>query len=176
MSYELDKKRLLYNKSEDLYFIAYNILLILYKLGCNNKANQFKDYRKLAFLIPIISDSTTTRLVTDYYDNKNEPNFNIKNSLNKLYFKSIENIILIRYVLIILEQKGIITIESEEDKTNVYFNDYKKHIEFCENNIFKEEIKNIAELKLNIYKLRTLKYITFIDKVFKKNGVVVWEV
>lgn len=176
MNYDLDKKRLLYNQSEDLHFITYNILLILYHLGCCSKKNKFKDYRKLAFLISIISDNTVTMLARDYYDRINEPNGNIVDSLNKLYFKSIENIILIRYVLIILEQKGVIEIESEDNKTNIYLLDHKKYTEFCSSEKFNEEIQNITILRSSIAKLRTIKYITFIDKMFKKNGVAVWEV
>lgn len=176
MNYELDKKRLLYNQSEDLYFITYNILLILYHLGCYSKKSEFKDYRKLSFLISIISDNMSSILASDYYDRKNEPNENIIESLNKLYFRSIENIILIRYVLIILEQKGVIEIVGEDNKTNIYLLDYEKYTEFCGSKKFNEEIQNINILKLSISKLKMIKYITFIDKMFKKNGVAVWEI
>lgn len=176
MSYELDKKRLLYNQSEDLYFITYNILLILYHLGSYSIKSEFNDYRKLAFLISIISNNKTTMLAGDYYGMLNEPNENIKENLNKLYFKSIENIVLIRYVLIILEEKGVVEINSNNDKTNIFLVDYQKYKDFCTSEKFNEEIKNINTLKLRMSKLRTIKYITFIEKMFKQNGVAVWEV
>lgn len=176
MNKKLDEKRLLYNQSEDLYFITYNILLILYHLGCNNKKSEFKDYRKLAFLISIVSDKKITTLVKDYYNNLNTPNNAIKDSINKLYFESIENMVLIRYVLIILEEKEVIKIESEKERTNVYLVNIEKYKELLISDKFEDEINNIKVLKESIYRLNWIKYITFIGNMFKKNGVAVWEV
>ncbi|BCC09478.1 hypothetical protein BCM0060_p2144 (plasmid) [Bacillus cereus] len=95
----------MYNKSEDLYFVTYNIILILYYLGSISKEKAFKDYRKLAFIIPIISDDKNITILLDYYKGKLNPNKNIQSVINRLYYDSIENIILIRYVLMILEKK-----------------------------------------------------------------------
>lgn len=176
MNKELDEKRLLYNKSEDLYFIAYNILLILYYLGCNDEKSEFKDYRKLTFLISIVSDKKITTLVKDYYDNLNTPNKSIRDSISRLYFNSIENIVLIRYVLIILEERGIIKINSEKDRTNIQLANINICKELLTSNKFEEEISNINILKKCVNRLSSIKYITFVDKLFKKNGVAVWEV
>ncbi|MGO5092634.1 hypothetical protein [Clostridium sp. LCP25S3_F10] len=176
MDKKLNEKRLLYNKSEDLHFITYNILLILYHLGCIDEKKELKDYRKLSFLISIVPDDKITLLVKDYYDMTNIANESIKDSINKLYFQSIENIILIRYVLLILEERHILKINNKKNSSNIYLVNVNKYKEFLISEKFEEEIKNIKVLKKNISRLSSIKYITFIDKLFKKNGVAVWEV
>lgn len=176
MDKKLHEKRLLYNKSEDLYFITYNILLILYHLGCIDEKKKFKDYRKLSFLISIVPDHNITLLAKDYYNGTNIANESIKDSINKLYFQSIENIILIRYVLLILEERQILKIDNEENSSSIHLVNVDKYKEFLISEKFEEEIENIKMLKKNIYRLSSIKYITFIDNLFKKNGVAVWEV
>lgn len=176
MDKKLDEKRLLYNKSEDLHFITYNILLILYHLGCIDEKKEFKDYRKLSFLISIVPDDKMTLLAKDYYNGTNIANESIKDSINKLYFQSIENIILIRYVLLILEERQILKIDNKENSSSIHLVNVDKYKEFLISEKFEEEIENIKILKKNIYRLSSIKYITFIDNLFKKNGVAVWEV
>ncbi|MEK4871225.1 hypothetical protein [Niallia sp. FSL W8-1348] len=175
MDKQFDKKRLMYNKSEDLYFITYNIILILYHLKCINSKKQFKDYRKLVFLIPIISDDRMTSIFIDYYKGNNKPNKVISNVINRLYYDSIENIVLIRYILMILESKEIITLVNEANKTNLYIN----KIDVCEllvkDSRFTKEVGRIETIKNNINRLSIVNYMTFVDNFFKGNGVAIWE-
>ncbi|MGN4752792.1 hypothetical protein COM24_08760 [Bacillus toyonensis] len=175
MNKQFDKKRLTYSRSEDLYFITYNIILILYHLNCVNKKKQFKDYRKLVFLIPIISDDKLTTIFLDYYKGKNTPNKTIRNVINRLYYESIENIILIRYVLMILERKEIITLVNDTNKTNIYLNKIENCAMLVRDNRFSREIERIGKVKNNINRISILNYMTFVDNFFKRNGVAIWE-
>lgn len=175
MDKQFDKKRLMYNKSEDLYFVTYNIILILYYLGSVNKEKVFKDYRKLAFIIPIISDDKNITILLDYYKGKLNPNKNIQSVINRLYYDSIENIILIRYVLMILEKKEIIILVNEANKTNLYINKIEDCEKLASNTMFNREASRILKLKKGVSSIRTLKYITFVDNFFKRNGVAIWE-
>lgn len=175
MNKDFSEKRLIYDEWEDLYFIAYNILLILYYLECFDEKREFKDYRKLSFLINIISSEKQTSIVRDYYDKKNNINNSIKKSINNLYFNSIDNIVLIRYVLVILEKREVIKITSEKNRTNIYILNKEKYKELLESNKFSDEIQNIKTVKKTVKSLRGLLYITFIKKIFKENGVAIWE-
>lgn len=175
MNKQFDKKRLMYSKSDDLYFITYNIILILYHLNCTNKEKPFKDYRKLVFLIPIIADQKITTILLDYYKEKNSPNRNILGEMNRLYYDSLENLVLIRYVLMILESKNIITLVNDENKTNVYINNIEECKSLVSNIRFEKETQRILKIKKGINRLSTINYMTFVENFFKRNGVAIWE-
>ncbi|WP_404459293.1 hypothetical protein [Sutcliffiella horikoshii] len=170
-----EKKRLMYNNGEDLYFLTYSIVLILYHLKCISEEKQFKDYRKLVFLIPIMADEKKTTILIDYYKEKNVPNRNIHREINRLYYDSIQNLTLLRYVLIILEKKGVIKLVNDENKTNIYISDVEKCEFLANDSRFSNEKYRILSLKKNINRLSTLNYITFVDNFFKRNGVAIWE-
>lgn len=170
-----NKKRLLYNNSEDLYFLTYNIILILHYLECVNPNNTFKDYRKLIFLIPIISRDNNTTLLCDYYKKKLQPNNNISKEIGRIYYDSIEDVALIRYLLIILEKKDIIALVAEDNKTNLYLKQSTILKEFVNNEKFTLEKERINKIKNNVTRIKSLKYMTFVNNFFKSNGVAIWE-
>lgn len=172
---DIKKKRLLYDKSEDIHFAIYNILLLLYYLGCTNEKKAFRDYRKLTFLIPIISDEVLNTIFIDYYRGKNEINKNIRRRLIRIYNGGIENISFIRYILLILEKNNFIKLIEEESKINLYLCKQSSLEEFLENAIFKDEIRCINNIKNSNYQLAKVSYSTFINNLFKVNGVSVWE-
>lgn len=171
---EFDLKRLLYNENEDLYMITYSIILILYELN-NTGRNYFKDYRKLVFLIPIISDNELTQIFSDYYKGKTQANNSIRHELEKLYYNSFQNITMLRYVLLLLEKKEMVQLQSEEGKTNVVLIRDNIAELFAQNNIFGSEISNIRKVRSTVPRIRTINYITVVDNLFKLNGVLVWE-
>ncbi|MDX8361646.1 hypothetical protein [Cytobacillus sp. IB215316] len=175
MNKDFNRKRLMYNNSEDLYFITYNIILLLYHLNCIGENKPFNDYRKLVFLIPIISDEKKTTILLDYYKGNLKPNRNIHREINRLYYDSIENITLIRYVLMILEREEIIKLINVESRTNLYISNIEKSKDIASNLRFKDEKERILKLKKKIRMLSRLNYLTFVDCFFKRNGVAIWE-
>mgnify|MGYP000730946582 FL=1 len=172
---DIKKKRLLYDKGEDIYFSIYNILLLLKYLECVNEDKAFKDYRKLTFLIPIISDEVINTIFIDYYRAKNKINKNIRRRLSKIYNEGIENIAFIRYILLILEKNNIIKLISEENKVDLYLCEKDKLEKFLLNPIFSDEVRRISNIKSNKYQIAKVSYSTFINNLFKINGVSVWE-
>ena len=170
-----NKKRLLYDVNEDLYFFTYNILLILNNLECDNEENTFKDYRKLVFLIQFLSSEINTRILIDYYRGKIKINKNIRSILNDIYINGIEKIQFIRYVLLILEKHNLIRLVNEENSINLYLLDKGKQNGFLEGEIFKKDIQNILNIKKSIGIIKKVKYSTFINNIFKENEVKVWE-
>lgn len=168
-------KRLLYNNSEDLYFLTYNIILILSILDCKTENTCFKDYRKLIFLIPIISNEKNTQLLLNYYKSDVKPNANIIKELNRIYYDAIETITLIRYLLLILEKRKIINIIVENNKVNIYLLESEKIKMFTQNPIFEKEKKRIELIKEKVKYLKKINYMTFVENLFKVNGVAIWE-
>lgn len=172
---DIKKKRLLYDKSEDIYFSIYNILLILNYLGCINEDKAFEDYRKLTFLIPIISDETLNTIFVNYYRGKCKVNKNIRRRLSKIYNGGIESIPLIRYILLILEEKNFIKLIEEKNKVNLYLCQQSNLENFLGNEIFEDEIRYINNIKRGNYQIAKVSYSTFINNLFKVNGVSIWE-
>ena len=172
---DIKKKRLLYDKSEDIYFSIYNILLLLYYLGCVNEDKAFKDYRKLTFLIPLISDEVLNTIFVNCYRGKIEINRNIRRRLNRIYNGGIENISFIRYILLILEKNNFIKLIGEENKVNLYLCQQNNLENLLENTIFVDEIRCINNIKSGNYQIAKVSYSTFINNLFKVNGVSVWE-
>ncbi|AMR05749.1 hypothetical protein [Bacillus thuringiensis] len=175
MNDNFKEKRLLYNNSEDLYFLAYNLILILSVLDCKTNKSSFKDYRKLIFLIPIISNEKNTQLLLNYYKNDIKPNAHIIKELNRIYYDAIETITLIRYLLLILEKRNIIKIIVEDKKVNIYLLENETIKMFIQDNKFEKEKRRIIDIKGKIKTLKRLNYMTFVNNFFKINGVAIWE-
>lgn len=175
MNDNFKEKRLLYNNSEDLYFLAYNLILILSVLDCRTEKSSFKDYRKLIFLIPIISDEKSTQLLLNYYKNSINPNENIVKELNRIYYDAIETITLLRYLLLILEKRNIIKIVTGDNKVNIYLLENETIKTFTQSSKFEKEKRRIVEIKEKVKSLKRLNYMTFVDNFFKANGVAIWE-
>jgi len=175
MEKDFEKRRLVYNKSEDLNFIAYNVLLLLHHLNCTNSQRKFNDYRKLVFLISIISDDKKTSILTDYYKEGIIANKNIRTVINRLYYDSIEHLTLIRYLLVILEKKGVVKLVMESNKTNVFIENSRDFLIFFEDERFIKEKRRIEKIQQKIPRIRSINYMTFIENFFKRNGVAIWE-
>ncbi|MDM5226067.1 hypothetical protein QUF73_07570 [Cytobacillus sp. NJ13] len=175
MNDNFKEKRLLYNNSEDLYFLAYNLILILSVLDCKTDKSSFKDYRKLIFLIPIISNEKNTQLLLNYYKSYIKPNAHIIKELNRIYYDAIETITLIRYLLLILEKRNIIKIVVEDNKVNIYLLENETIKMFIQDTKFEKEKRRIIDIKGKVKSLKRLNYMTFVDNFFKANGVAIWE-
>lgn len=175
MNDNFKEKRLLYNNSEDLYFLAYNLILILSVLDCKTEKSSFKDYRKLIFLIPIISNEKNTQLLLNYYKSDIKPNAHIIKELNRIYYDAIETITLLRYLLLILEKRNIIKIVVEDNKVNIYLLENETIKMFIQDTKFEKEKRRIIDIKGKVKLLKRLNYMTFVDYFFKANGVAIWE-
>ena len=85
----MNRKRLLYETTEDIYFYMYNILLILNTFECISEEKSFQDYRKLSFLIDIISNDENYKLFIKYYGKKQEAKSRNLRKLQYLYYDGI---------------------------------------------------------------------------------------
>lgn len=169
-----NRKRLLYETNEDIYFYIYNILLILHTLDCKSEDTSFQDYRKIAFIIDIISNEDSFQLFIKYYGGKQEINNDIKRKLQNIYYEGIEKIKFLRYVLLIMEKNNFIVIEKKDNKVNIFLIEENNKKEFFENKRFTEVVNHIRSIP-RIKTLVKVSYKTFIKNIFKENGVAIWE-
>jgi len=170
-------KRLKFAKSEDTYFLVYNVLLILFYLGAILPQKKLKDYRKLGHLIQCITNDDYYFLFKDYYKTDIIANENIKLSLKKLYLKSIENIENLKLVLLLLEDRKLITLVKESEKeTNIWLNTNSELITFIESELFLEEQDKLKEILSKESRLKTITYKTFLKNLYVQNEVETWDI
>lgn len=169
-----NRKRLLYDINEDIYFYTYNIIFILNTLQCYSSEESFKDYRKLVFLIDFISNRTDCDIFIKFYKGKLVPNETIKRYLRDKYYLGMEKIRFLRYILLMMEKHGYIKLENEDKRANVILIKENHSEEFLNDKRFREVIDTINRIPARKI-LKKVSYKTFIDNIFRVNGVVVWE-
>lgn len=168
-----NKRPLYFISSEDFYFIAYSILLILEFLGGSQK--KFKDHRKLAVLIQFISDS---RLVDILSRTQNKA---VVNHLDKEFlFSSFANAELYKRevfkIIFCLERRGFIELQRTDvaETLEVKLNAENLPKGFFAGGEFDEERSNADELKRLIPKISILTFDTLIARLYSDRGVRVW--
>ena len=67
------KKSLMFATGDDLYFVTYNILLMLKVLKCNGNPRKFTDFKKIAFLISFISNDNLISIVNSDFTLLSKP-------------------------------------------------------------------------------------------------------
>ncbi len=106
------KKRLMFLKGEDLYFLSYNIIVLLHCYSCESPQKPFLDYSKMAYLIDYVADTKLAKML------------NSNDSVNRTYLQSAYTEGLIRRHIVsrlfyALERKGIVSLEMKKDKNVV---------------------------------------------------------
>lgn len=169
-------KRLMYISNEDFYLMTYTTLIFLNKLiGKKSKSKTFKDHRKLFYIIKLLSDYRLIDLLIRYKDKK------IKNlSDREFLFDSFTRSELhkreVNKILKVMEKKGFINLEKTNnfEVYNITLNEDNLPKKLIENDLFNDMYKNSNSLKINIRSLNIITLNTFIDKVYRENGVNIW--
>ena len=169
-------KRLMYISNEDFYLMTYTTLIFLNKLiGKKSKSKTFKDHRKLFYIIKLLSDYRLIDLLIRYKDKK------IKNPSDREFlFDSFTRSELhkreVNKILKVMEKKGFINLEKTNnfEVYNITLNEDNLPKKLIENDLFNDMYKNSNSLKTNIRGLNIITLNTFIDKVYRENGVNIW--
>lgn len=171
-------RRLSFVGNEDIYFLLYNILIFLKELKYTKESQAFIDYRKLGFITLLMSNTEYINYFEEYYGRLNFINPNMRQDLKTLYLKGIHNNEKIKLLLLIMEKKGIINLikEKNKSKSNLFLIDDKVVFNTFPNNIFNKEINNVHKIKEKEIRIRTIKYETFLDRLFSKSGVELWDI
>jgi len=168
------KRRLNYITSEDFYFLAYEMLLVLKSLFSANGA-AFKDHRKLAYLVHIISDP---RLVGIIERNKGR---RISSSLDReLLFNSFTSGELhkrdIYKIMLSLQKRDFISLSKgvEPEVFNIQLNIKKIPPEFFAGDEFASDFDIINRLKIAIPRISSMTVETFLERAYKDYGLNIW--
>ena len=171
-----NKKRLMYMSGEDFYFFSYNIFLILKELNCFN-GRTFKDYRKLPYLVDIISDNNFLGMLmrNDFGEVRNPVDRkHLVKSYTDCQIKTSEYLKL----LFSLERKGYVVLSSTK-KTSQIDVELKKDFvrkEFFKADMFCEEKNNITRLKAEINRMSSINFETLIDRIYTAEREIRWAV
>ncbi|MDP8567962.1 hypothetical protein [Methylophilus aquaticus] len=168
------KKNLMYSSSDDFYFYTYAIFLILDWLSCYSPRN-FKDYRKLVFLVDFATDEN---LLTILEASKSRSNIN---RLDKEYlFRSYSNGLTKRSevlkLLFRLEASGYIELEKGnlESGVNVSLAKDKLPNSFFDQNLFVSEKHNLERLSKFVQRVSVIRVETLIEKLYQDQGISTW--
>lgn len=168
----------MFSKEDDYNYIAYHILIILDFFECKSNEKKWVDYKKIIYLYQFISNESLFELMQRAVNQ----DFKIDNVdyeiLKDSYTNSFLKKQLVLLVIINLERNGLISIEKNVTRLtlDIYINDYEKLHSLISNPLFEEERENLKEIKKIFPQLRTMTLKTFLEKIYKRNGVQLWEV
>lgn len=166
------KKRIMFSKDSDYYFIAYNSLLILNNLKCYEK--KFFDYRKLIYILPFIAEANLLKVII-----KQAPlTDNEIKALEDVYIKAKLREPILKSIFFTLEKKGYITMEKNKTRKSIDVQLIPNSIskEYLNSEIFNTEINNLNEYKSYFQRLTIISLESLIEKLFKSKGVIIWDV
>ncbi|MEN8908284.1 MAG: hypothetical protein ABF289_20200 [Clostridiales bacterium] len=171
------KKKIMYIIDEDYNYLAYNILLILNCLKCYSETKMFVSYMKLPYIINFISSEFSTNLFIRLFNNSSKNLNHIEyENLFKIYTKSKMTNNHIKRLIFSLKEKKIVDFKKDRfSSIGVFLNNNKNLSGILKNSIFYDEKNRINELKEAFPRIKSIKYNTFVKKVFIDNGVGKWE-
>jgi hypothetical protein len=172
------KKRIMFNKEYDYYFITYNILIFLCTIGCLDERSKFQDYTKLAYIIPFISYPHLLDIQTNYTKTERYPMSDEVNLMREIYIKSRMKVKLIASILFALERNNLISLERNtiRNSIDIWVNKDKVPSSFIDSTLYKLEIEQANRFKKIFPKIKSLKTATLVESLFSDKGVSVWGV
>lgn len=162
------ERTLMFSTKDDLYFITYNILVVLKYLGCDGN-RKFKDVNKLAFMMEFISNKELIRTLDKTVEGQNSKDAMM---LSKAYSDGLMRINSVKRVLYTLKKAGM--VEFSDNNREIWLKENEKTTSFFEGDYFQYEKENITMLKSRIQRLNNITIDTFLDSAFSKNGVQSW--
>ena len=159
------KKRIMFIQKEDYNYLIYNLILLLDNLECFNQDKMFSDFRKIAYLVDFISSSKSI----EYYS---------KDEIGQIYSKAQIKKKLLSHVLIVLKNKEYlgINLNRKHQTFDIWLKKENIPSDFFDDEIFRNEIGKINELKQVYNRLRTTTVKTLLEKFYNKKGVLTWEI
>lgn len=163
----------MFSKGDDFYFLSYNILVLLYGLGCLSDKRVFKDYRKLAFLIDFIS---SRELVVTIKRSGMIVNPIDRELLTRAYADGLLRLNQIIRLLFTLEKKGLIILQRQPDKDTIDVSLKKEAVQdvFFDKELFKLELSNLKSLSETVQRITSLTLDTLLNKLFDNHGIKTW--
>lgn len=175
---QLIKKRIMYEKQEDFYYILYHIIILLQEMNCKVQANKCVDFTKLAYLYPFIANQKLSMILSKV----NDGNFTKLDEyevelLSRSFYESRLKMHVVINLLTILKNKNIISFEKNNVRhsIDVWIKD-EEDFAFLRVGDFDIERERYKIIRSLIPRVRTMRTDSIIDILFKRNGVIIWEV
>lgn len=170
-----EKRKIFFMTGEDYYFYTYNILVALYVFGCEKKV--FRDHRKFAFLIDFFSNEKYINIL-DMLSIGIPVNKSDIELLSEEYSLGHCRISEITRLVLALEQKRMISIENSQRgfHLDIKLVSNTKFRDFFESESFLRERNNAEKFKAFMPRVTSVKFETFIEKLYQSNGVSTWQV
>ncbi|MFY0684041.1 MAG: hypothetical protein JXR20_05770 [Balneola sp.] len=172
------KKRLMFVKGEDYYFITYNLLLLLNELKCWKSRNKvLQDVRKISFLIDFVADENLCFIIEKYED-RNDINKFDRAKLSKIYTNGLLRLEGLNRLLFSLEKNKMIELTKNKSRNAIDISllDNEKLKRFIKQSSFTVERENAIILRKNIGHLTSSTFETTLNKLFTNYGVSTWQI
>jgi hypothetical protein len=173
------KKRLMFAKGDDFYFLTYNSLILLYSLECDSDKNLFIDSSKIAFLTDFIADSNCIRLLELSLKEHAHLGSDDIQTLQHIYVNSLSRRHLLSRLLFVLQKRGFVSIETNKNDNallDIYLNLDKMPKQFFNPAVYQAEIENAKKLRKLLPRIKTIALKTLLNRLFTQNGVNTWHV
>lgn len=176
MNKESVKKRMMYSKGDDFYFLTYNLLVLASELKCFSQDKPFVDHRKAAFLVSFVSDPWLSQIVLRSNDAGRAPSNADRSELAKVYADGSTRIHLMTRLLFASERKGLLTLYPSKRQQAIDFSINRELLpeDFLGNPIFDVERANVTLLRKLMPQLRSSTLSNMLERLFVENGVQVW--
>lgn len=167
----------MFSKEDDYNYIAYHILIILEFFECTNN-KMWIDYKKIIFLYQFISNKSLFELLHRAVNEDFKIDSVDYEILNESYNNSFLKQQLVFLVIINLERNGLISIQKNATRLSldIYIKDIEKIKSLISDSLFIEDRENLKAIKKIFPQLRTMTLKTFLVKIYKRNGVQLWEI
>ncbi|HGM4254274.1 TPA: hypothetical protein ACKPFZ_000282 [Pseudomonas aeruginosa] len=172
---EAAKKNLMFISSDDFYLLTYATIIILDCLNCT-KGRVFKDYRKIPFIIELITNNRNILILESSATeklHKGDKDFLFHSYTNGLAKRS-ETL----KILFTFEKKGYISLHKgdTESLVNIALNKEELPSGFLSKEVFKSEYMNCEKFKRTIQRSTAITLDTFLSKTYRDRGIKIWEV
>lgn len=171
-----NKKRMMFSIDEDYYFISIKILIILSVLKCYT--TKLVDYRKLALIIEFIKNKENFELFKKLFLGDKKETIQQNKQILNIYFNASLNELLIKKIIFFLERKNLLELEKNNKfkSLDIKFIKNRQLEHFLSEEIFNEDKEQIIYIKNNLDRLKSIKYDTFIEKIFGSGEVSKWDI
>jgi len=172
------KKRIMFSKEDDYYFITYNILVFLEALGCLSENSRFVDHTKLTYIIPFISNKALLEDLVRFNNSNYLLNREEIDLLRETYYSSRLKLKLVTSILFALEHNEYIELKKNETRhsIDIWIRKDKIPSSFFNPSLYKIEIEHTQKLRAIIPRIRTLTVSTLLEQFYGNKGVKVWQV
>lgn len=166
------KKKLMFAKGDDFYFLSYNMILILHSLKCICGQRKFTDYRKLAFLIDFVSNRNLafTLEKPGYLLNPVD-----REQFTRAYANGLIRVNQISRLLFTLEKKQVVILSRDDGGImNVCLKKESLNATFLDKKLFRFELDNLKTMTAHVQRLNVLSLETLLERLFDNHGIKRW--